>query len=100
MLGANGVYAGTITLNEVVNTNYQETDRCTQYERKKDKKGNMVDWKVPQFRQLLGLLHQADSLLHLPSKAHRRRSGFIAFSKEIAGEASESACQRRGWWHR
>jgi curli biogenesis system outer membrane secretion channel CsgG len=94
MLGANGVYAGTITRNEVVNTNYQENrSRCTQYERKKDKKGNMVDGKCLNSQDYLVSCTKRTAYFTFLPKLIAVESGSIAFSKEIAGEASESACQ-------
>jgi hypothetical protein len=94
MLGANGVYAGTITRNEVVNTNYQESrNRCTQYEKKKDKKGNMVDGNCLNFQDYLVSCTKRTAYFTFLPKLIAVESGSIAFSKEIAGEASESACQ-------
>ena len=94
MLGANGVYAGTITRNEVVNTNYQENrNRCIQYERKKDKNGNMVDGKCLNFQDYLVSCNKRTAHFTFLPKLIAVESGSIAFSKEISGEASESACQ-------
>ena len=94
MLGANGVYTGTITRSEVLNATYQENrNRCTQNEMKKDKNGNMVEGKCLKYQDYLVSCNKRTAHFTFLPKLIAVESGSIAFSKEIVGEASESACQ-------
>lgn len=93
MLGANGVYAGSITRSEVLNQSYQESrSRCVRTEQKKDKNGNMVDGKCQKWQDHNVSCRKRTAYFTFLPKLISVESGSIAFSKEATGEASDAAC--------
>lgn len=94
MLGAKGVYTGSITRSDVANESYQESrTRCISYEQKRDKKGNVSDGKCLKYQDFMANCTRRTANFTFLPKLIDVETSAIVFAKEAIGSASDSACQ-------
>lgn len=94
LVGAEGIYTGTVTRNEVADRNYQANRfRCVRFEQKRDKRGNTVEGKCLQNQDYqVSCTERTANISFLP-KLIKVDTGTITFSQPIEGNASAAHCQ-------
>jgi len=94
LVGAEGIYTGTVTRNEVTDRNYQQNRfRCVRFEQKRDKRGNPVEGKCLQNQDYqVSCTERTANISFLP-KLIKVDTGTIEFSQAVEGKAQAAHCQ-------
>jgi tetratricopeptide (TPR) repeat protein len=94
LVGAQGIYTGAITVSKVKDSHTKEKrQECTQYEQKRDKKGNVYDGKCINWRNYTVSCTKRNANFSVIPKLIEVNTARILYSRNISTSADSSGCE-------
>jgi len=96
MVGAQGIYTGTITLAKATDSPYTEKrSECVQHQIKKDEKGNQYEGNCIRYRYYTVNCIKRSAQFAASPKLIEVATGKIVYSRNLTGSSNSAGCEDR-----
>ena len=96
LVGAQGIYTGTVTANNTRNSSYTERrSECAQHQMKRDKDGNLYEGNCIRWRNYNVNCTKRQASYAVTPKLIEVATAKIVYSKNVNGAADSSGCEDR-----